>query len=99
GPASSKIPAPQINLAALPPAQPNAMGPRHATQQPGIGYFAPQGKQSMRPPSQSGPLPSQGVGGPSFPAGCGLAGDWLGGRGVGATVPKPQEPLSSSSFT
>ncbi|GJW29981.1 hypothetical protein Tco_0046856 [Tanacetum coccineum] len=110
----------EINLAALPPAQPNAMGPRHATQQPGIGpspsvappsaqYFPPQGNQSMRPPPQSGPLPSQGVGGPSFPAGGGLAGpglsnsnvsgDWLGGRGVGATVPKPQEPLSSSSFT
>ena len=154
GPASSKIPAPQINLAALPPAQPNPMAPRPPTQQPGIvnsmaprpptqqpgvvnsmqtqtfgirsqgppnsmappsvappsgQYFAPQGNQSMRPPPQSGPLPSQGVGGPSFPAGGGLAGpglsnsnvsgDWLGGRGVGATVPKPQEPLSSSSFT
>ncbi|PWA44604.1 hypothetical protein CTI12_AA366460 [Artemisia annua] len=154
GPASSKIPAPQINLAALPPAQPNAIGPRPTTQQPGIvnsmaprpptqqpgvvnsmqthtfgirsqgppnsmappsvappsaQYFAPQGNQSMRPPPQSGPLPSQGVSGPSFPAGGGLAGpglsnsnvsgDWLGGIGVGATVPKPQEPLSSSSFT
>ncbi|PWA66023.1 hypothetical protein CTI12_AA331980 [Artemisia annua] len=76
---------------------------------PSTQYFAPQGNQSMRPPPQSGPLPSQGVGGPSFPAGGGLAGpglsnsnvsgDWLGGRGVGATVPKPQEPLSSSSFT
>nr|GEU50408.1 epidermal growth factor receptor substrate 15-like 1 [Tanacetum cinerariifolium] len=149
GPASSKIPAPQINPAALPPAQPNATGPRPPTQQPGIvnsmaprpptqqpgvvnpmqtqnidirsqgppnsmappsaQYFAPQGNQSMRSPPQSGPLPSQGVGGPSFQAGGGLAGPglsnsnvsggWLGGRGVGATVPKPQEPLSSSSFT
>ncbi|GJU69778.1 hypothetical protein Tco_1256037 [Tanacetum coccineum] len=61
--------------------------------------FAPQGNQLMRPPPQSGPLPSQGVGGPSFPTGGGLVGDWLGGRGVGDTVPKPQEPLSSSSFT
>ncbi|GJW42415.1 NB-ARC domains-containing protein [Tanacetum coccineum] len=57
------------------------------------------------PPAQPNPIwpaprpPTQGVGGPSFLAGCGLAGDWLGGKGVGATVPKPQEPLSSSSFT
>ena len=40
-------------------------------------YFAPHGNQSMRPPPQSGPLPSQGVGGPSFPAGGGLAGPGL----------------------
>ncbi|PWA66021.1 calcium-binding EF hand family protein [Artemisia annua] len=47
GPASSKIPAPQINLAALPPAQPNAMGPRPSMQQPGIANsIAP------RPPTQ-----------------------------------------------
>ncbi|GJS76430.1 hypothetical protein Tco_0726311 [Tanacetum coccineum] len=90
--------APQFNLAA----QPNPMAPRPPTQQPGIGlpnsmdppsaqYFSPQGNQSMRPPPQSGCLPSQGVGGPSFLAGGGLAGpglsnsyvsgDWLGGRG------------------
>ncbi|GJX06470.1 epidermal growth factor receptor substrate 15-like protein 1 [Tanacetum coccineum] len=47
GPASSKIPAPQINLAALPPAQPNPMAPRPPTQQPGIvNSMAP------RPPTQ-----------------------------------------------
>ncbi|GJW42411.1 hypothetical protein Tco_0071210 [Tanacetum coccineum] len=51
GPASSRIHAPQINLAALPPAQPNSMAPRD---------------QSMRSPPQKGPLPSQGIGGPSF---------------------------------
>ena len=41
GPASSKIPAPQINLAALPPAQPNAMGPRPPAQQPLVNSMAP----------------------------------------------------------
>ncbi|GJX70658.1 epidermal growth factor receptor substrate 15-like protein 1, partial [Tanacetum coccineum] len=66
GPASSKIPAPQINLAALPPAQPNPLAPRPPKRQPGLWW-------SGR--------------------------DWLGGKGVGATVPKPQEPILSSSFT
>ncbi|GJX64333.1 hypothetical protein Tco_0298676 [Tanacetum coccineum] len=47
GPASFKIPAPQINLAALPPAQPNSMAPRPPTQQPWIiNSIAP------RPPTQ-----------------------------------------------
>ncbi|GJY99575.1 actin cytoskeleton-regulatory complex protein PAN1 [Tanacetum coccineum] len=46
-PASSKIHAPQINLAALPPAQPNPMAPLPPTQQPGIiNSMAP------RPPTQ-----------------------------------------------
>ncbi|GJT60276.1 putative reverse transcriptase domain-containing protein [Tanacetum coccineum] len=71
GPASSRIHAPQINLAALPPAQPNSMAPRYFTKQP--GYFAPQGDQSMRSPPQNDPLPSQGIGGPSFLAGGDLA--------------------------
>ncbi|GJX80776.1 hypothetical protein Tco_0328925 [Tanacetum coccineum] len=121
GPASSKIPAPQINLAALPPSQPNSTGPCTPTQQPGIvSSMAP------RPPTQqlgaANPIQTQNFGirsqGPPnsmtppsahFRAGGGLAGpglsnsnvlgDWLGGRGVRPSVPKPQEPLSSSSFT
>ncbi|GKC03763.1 epidermal growth factor receptor substrate 15-like protein 1 [Tanacetum coccineum] len=34
---------------------------------PSAQYFAPQGNQSMRPPPQSGLLPSQGVGGLASP--------------------------------
>lgn len=47
GPASAKIPAPQINLAALSPAQPNSMGTRPPTQQPAVAN--PMGP---RPPTQ-----------------------------------------------
>ncbi|GJT29650.1 epidermal growth factor receptor substrate 15-like protein 1 [Tanacetum coccineum] len=93
-----------------PAAQPNPMAPRPPTQQPGIGlpnsmappsalYFSPQGNQSMRPPPQSGFLPSQGVGGPSFLAVGGLAGpglsnsyvsgDWLGGRAPDSSQDRP----------
>lgn len=55
---------------------PNSMAPPSVAP-PSGQYFAPQGNQSMRPPPQSGPLPSQGVGGPSFLAGGGLAGPGL----------------------
>nr|XP_043631734.1 actin cytoskeleton-regulatory complex protein pan1 [Erigeron canadensis] len=47
GPASAKIPAPQINLAALPPAQPNSTAPRPSTQQPGVVS-----SMAQRPPTQ-----------------------------------------------
>ncbi|KAK9073645.1 hypothetical protein SSX86_006239 [Deinandra increscens subsp. villosa] len=179
GPASAKIPAPQINLAALASAQPNptaqrpltqqpgvvnSMGPlpptqqprvtnsmaphpptqqpgvinsvvsRPLTQQPGVAssmqpqtfgirsqmppnamapssstqYFAPQGNQSMRPPPPTGPLPPQGVGGPSFPSGglvgSGLSnpnvsGDWLAAQGARTPVASSQVPNSAISST
>ncbi|GKD53251.1 epidermal growth factor receptor substrate 15-like protein 1 [Tanacetum coccineum] len=70
-----------------------SQGPPPSVAPPSAQYFAPQGNQSTRQPPQSSPLPSQGVGGPSFPASGGLAspglsnsnvsGDWLGGRGTG----------------
>ncbi|XP_071701186.1 uncharacterized protein [Rutidosis leptorrhynchoides] len=47
GPASAKIPAPKINLAALPPAQPNLNAPRPSTQQPSVAN-----SMAPRPPTQ-----------------------------------------------
>ncbi|PWA52247.1 hypothetical protein CTI12_AA457930 [Artemisia annua] len=73
---------------------------------PSAQYFAPHGNQSMRqPPPQSGPLPSQSVGGSSFPAGGGLAGaglsnsnasgDWLGAEVLGLLYRNPKTPRAS----
>ncbi|KAJ9541858.1 hypothetical protein OSB04_028364 [Centaurea solstitialis] len=68
GPASAKIPAPQINLAALPPTQPNSMAPRPPMQQPGVVPSMPpqnfgirgQGPpNSMAPPSVAPPSSAQ----------------------------------------
>lgn len=52
GPASAKIPPPQINLSALPPSQPNPMAPRPPTQQPGIANSIPPSQPSSMAPSQ-----------------------------------------------
>ncbi|KAI3808279.1 hypothetical protein L1987_24228 [Smallanthus sonchifolius] len=47
GPASAKIPSPQINLAGLLPSQPNPMAPHTPTQQPGVVN-----SMATRPPTQ-----------------------------------------------
>ncbi|GJU07241.1 hypothetical protein Tco_1123671 [Tanacetum coccineum] len=60
---------------------PNSIAP------PSAKYFAAQGIQLMRLPTQSGPLPSQGVGGLSFPEGGGLAS--LGLSSSFSTAPRP----------
>ncbi|KAI3745614.1 hypothetical protein L6452_08015 [Arctium lappa] len=66
GPASAKIPAPQINLAALSAAQPNSMAPRPPTQQPGVSMppqnFGIRGQgppNSMASPSVAPPSSAQ----------------------------------------
>lgn len=149
GPASAKIPAPQINLAATPvpqvnsrprapstqvnsmssssPPQMGAVAPMSAPNfgfrgqappNPGMKqqYFLSQGNQSMRPPvpmpSGNASRPSQGVAGPNFPQGGGIAGtgtalsssnlstDWLGSRTggspSGATSQVPNRGISPS---
>ncbi|CAH1435297.1 unnamed protein product [Lactuca virosa] len=62
GPASAKIPPPQINLSALPPSQPNPMAPPQPppTQQPGIiNSIPPSQPNSMAAPSP--PVQQRGI--------------------------------------
>ncbi|GJT26297.1 NB-ARC domains-containing protein [Tanacetum coccineum] len=65
-------------------------GPPNLMAPPSAQYFARQGNQSIRPPPQSGPLPSQGVGGPSFLAGGGLAVIGLGQKFWGYCTKTPR---------
>ncbi|MFS8006213.1 putative EH domain, EF-hand domain, EF-hand domain pair, EF-Hand 1, calcium-binding protein [Helianthus anomalus] len=60
GPASAKIPPPQINLTALAPAQPNPIAQRPPTQQPGVTN--PMGPGPRPPTQQPGVINSMGSG-------------------------------------